>query len=284
MRTTWRRTAAVLTATVAMSGVIAASPHLATADAARYRAPLVKAIKALPTRAEKPRGYDRDEFEHWVDADSDGQDTRAEVLIAESRARVTLNGGTVVTGRWRSYYDNKTWTRASDVDIDHLVPLKESWDSGARRWNDDTRRAFANDLTDSRSLVAVTDNVNQSKADRDPAQWLLRKRAQCRYIKEWVAVKHRWRLSVDAREKKQLLRVAKQRKCRGAIAVTRATISTTPNPGGGSGSCDAAYPTVCIPPPPPDLDCGDITHRNFTVKAPDPHRFDNDGDGVGCET
>ncbi|MGB9673456.1 MAG: thermonuclease family protein [Anaerolineales bacterium] len=47
--------------------------------------------------------------------------------------------------------------------------------------------------------------------------------------------------------------------------------------------CDPAYPTVCIPPPPPDLDCPDITYRNFKVLAPDPHKFDNDHDGIGCE-
>lgn len=50
------------------------------------------------------------------------------------------------------------------------------------------------------------------------------------------------------------------------------------------GACDPAYPTVCIPPPPPDLNCGDITFRRFTVLAPDPHSFDRDADGVGCES
>ena len=49
-------------------------------------------------------------------------------------------------------------------------------------------------------------------------------------------------------------------------------------------SCDPSYPTVCISPPPPDLDCREIPHRNFTVLPPDPHRFDGDKDGVGCET
>lgn len=48
--------------------------------------------------------------------------------------------------------------------------------------------------------------------------------------------------------------------------------------------CDPAYPTVCIPAPPPDLDCGDIPYRNFRVLPPDPHRFDADHDGIGCET
>lgn len=48
--------------------------------------------------------------------------------------------------------------------------------------------------------------------------------------------------------------------------------------------CDPAYPDVCIPPPPPDLDCNDIPYRRFRVLPPDPHGFDRDGDGIGCES
>ena len=48
-------------------------------------------------------------------------------------------------------------------------------------------------------------------------------------------------------------------------------------------SCDPSYPTVCIPPSPPDLDCGDIPYRRFQVLQPDPHRFDGDKNGIGCE-
>jgi micrococcal nuclease len=51
-----------------------------------------------------------------------------------------------------------------------------------------------------------------------------------------------------------------------------------------SNDCDPAYSDVCIPSPPPDLDCGDIPDRNFIVKSSDPHNFDGDSDGVGCET
>jgi len=50
------------------------------------------------------------------------------------------------------------------------------------------------------------------------------------------------------------------------------------------GRCDPSYPTVCIPPPPPDLDCADVPYRAFKVLPPDPQRFDGDHDGVGCET
>jgi len=47
--------------------------------------------------------------------------------------------------------------------------------------------------------------------------------------------------------------------------------------------CHPSYPDFCIPPPPPDLDCGDFTQKNFTVREPDPHRLDGDNDGIGCE-
>jgi len=50
-----------------------------------------------------------------------------------------------------------------------------------------------------------------------------------------------------------------------------------------AGNCDPSYPDVCIPSPPPDLDCGEIPYRNFRVLPPDPHRFDRDKNGIGCE-
>ena len=61
------------------------------------------------------------------------------------------------------------------------------------------------------------------------------------------------------------------------------TGATTPRTAVG-GACDPSYPTVCIPPPPPDLDCKDIPYRRFAVRPPDPHHFDGGGDGVGCES
>jgi micrococcal nuclease len=64
---------------------------------------------------------------------------------------------------------------------------------------------------------------------------------------------------------------------------TRAPFATE-GPVTGGGNCSPSYPTVCIPPPPPDLDCGDIPYRRFTVLPPDPHNFDRDGDGIGCES
>ena len=69
------------------------------------------------------------------------------------------------------------------------------------------RQSYANDLGDSRSLVGVTDSVNQAKGDQDPAEWLPTY-DKCRYLREWVAVKHRWRLTVDSAEKSALQSLA----------------------------------------------------------------------------
>lgn len=187
----------------ALAAVVTAVPTTANAETVHVR--LRAAIKQLPVATEVSAGYDRDEFRLWVDDDGDCQDTRDEVLAAESLVEVT--GCDVTTGRWFSYYDRETWTQASDVDIDHLVPLKEAWDSGARLWDDDTRERYANDLDDPRTLVAVTDNVNQSKSDRDPAEWLP-DYGVCTYVVQWTAVKTRWSLTVDRAEKATLLRLA----------------------------------------------------------------------------
>ena len=65
-----------------------------------------------------------------------------------------------------------------------------------------------------------------------------------------------------------------------AAGVSGGQESATPPP---AGNCDPSYPTVCIPPPPPDLDCSQIPNRRFQVLPPDPLRFDGDHDGVGCE-
>jgi len=65
------------------------------------------------------------------------------------------------------------------------------------------------------------------------------------------------------------------------VVTTRATAPATT---AARGRCSPAYPTVCIPPSPPDLDCPDISFRRFKVLAPDPHRFDSDDDGIGCES
>jgi hypothetical protein len=166
-----------------------------------YDQRLRAAVRDLPVAVENRSGYDRDKFHLWVDADGDGCDTREEVLIAEARLGPQVDSECDIgAGLWFSYYDRRFWRDPSDLDIDHLVPLAEAWDSGARKWNTKTRERYANDLGDPRPLVAVTDNVNQSKGDQDPADWMPEFN-QCTYVNQWVADKIRWHLTVDQAEK-----------------------------------------------------------------------------------
>lgn|GEM_PF-1131077 len=197
-----------------VGGSLAAGVALTTATTASaavtWSASLVDSVEALPVDVEIRTGYDRALFNHWVDADGDCQNARAEVLIAETLAPVTFTTAsncTVATGQWYSYYDAQTSTLASDFDIDHMVALAEAWDSGAHSWTAAERQAFANDLGDDRSLIAVTDNSNVAKSDSDPAGWLPAYE-QCRYIATWVAVKIRWSLTVDSTEKGVLATLA----------------------------------------------------------------------------
>lgn len=201
---------APLVPTAASPGVVpgAAGESAARARVATYDARLVEAVRDLVVRRERREGYDRELFKHWVDADDDGCDTRDEVLLAEAVREPTVGDGcTLSGGRWRSWYDGARWSDTTDLDVDHVVALAEAWDSGAHRWSATVREQFANDLGDPRSLVAVTDEVNASKSDRDVREWLPDRRV-CRYARDWVVVKLRWRLTVDRLEVRALRALA----------------------------------------------------------------------------
>jgi hypothetical protein len=151
----------------------------------------------LVMTADQIGGYSRNLFKHWIDVDKDGCNTRYEVLIAEAIVKPKVGARCYLTGgKWRSPYDGKVFTNPTGLDIDHMVPLAEAWRSGAWAWTAAQRMDFANDLEDSRSLLAVTASLNRSKGDRDVAAWLPIK-AQCNYISNWIAVKWRFDLTVD---------------------------------------------------------------------------------------
>ncbi|MFI2504924.1 HNH endonuclease family protein [Streptomyces sp. NPDC018972] len=160
-------------------------------------------LSALDVRTEDRTGYNRDLFPHWI-TQSGTCNTRETVLKRDGSGVVTDSSCAATSGSWYSPYDGATWSAASDVDIDHLVPLAEAWDSGADSWTTSRRQSFANDLTRPQ-LLAVTDNVNQSKGDQDPATWMPSRTAyRCTYVRAWVQVKYYYDLSVDSAEKSAL--------------------------------------------------------------------------------
>ena len=110
-------------------GLVAVPPAAPATAGEVVKMRLHRAVKKPTVAGETRRGYDRDKFRHWVDADGDCRDTRDEVLADESLTAVS--GCDVQQGRWRSYYDGVVVRDSSAFDVDHLVPLAEAWDSGA---------------------------------------------------------------------------------------------------------------------------------------------------------
>jgi hypothetical protein len=145
-------------------------------------------------------------FGLWADADHDGENTRTEVLKSESLKKPVVSAhGTVRTGTWISRYDGKTTTVASKLDIDHLVPLKEAWTSGAAAWSAKKRTAYANDLGYGLSLIAVSKAARKSKGEQEIAAYLPPNASyRCSYVRNWIAVKYRWGLTIDPTEKNTL--------------------------------------------------------------------------------
>ena len=158
---------------------------------------------AKPTTPTSGMPYDRKLYGGWVDADGDCQDTRQEVLIAESLVPVTLDarGCKVLAGRWYDPFTGRYFTNPRKLDIDHFVPLAEVHRSGGTDWAPGKRVQYANDLNDPKTLIAVSASANRSKGAKDPADWLPPNKAfHCRYVRLWIAIKQRWGCRMDRRE------------------------------------------------------------------------------------
>ena len=117
-----------------------------------------------PAKVPRPR---------WNDVDRDCQHTRSEVLLAENLDESALEYAdkdrcVVNSGVWRCPYTGERLTRARELDIDHMVPLKNAWESGGRAWPKEEWTRFANDLSHPQHLIAVLASANRSKGARGP--------------------------------------------------------------------------------------------------------------------
>jgi|GEM_PF-676839 len=144
--------------------------------------------------------YDRSSFGGWADQDGDCKSTRHEMLSELSVGQVQWSRDScrVVRGRWTDSYTGRTFTSASDVDIDHLVPLKWAWDHGAHSWSDEKRRQFANDRS---NLFVVESSVNNEKSSQGPTSWLPpNARFQCQYVTRFAQVVLKYDLALESDE------------------------------------------------------------------------------------
>jgi len=160
--------------------------------------------------------YSRAAFKHWSDLDGDCQDARQEALIAESLIPVTFETEKrcrVDTGLWVCPFTGMVFTDPGVLDVDHLVPLKEAWRSGADRLNPVELELYANYLEDANHLVVVWRSANRSKGAKDPSDWMPANRAYWQeYLRDWINVKWRWDLDSDPDEKEAISKLLSKAK------------------------------------------------------------------------
>ena len=217
-----------------LGGLLVAAPSAQAATSV----PTKTLLGQLSVATEHTGGYSRSKFTLWADADRNSCDTREEVLRAEALRRPRLGSSCkVLSGKWLSKYDGRTFTDPSKLDIDHLVALNEAWQSGAWKWTAATRKAYANDLGFANSLIAVSATSNRSKGDREPQNWMPAK-SRCWYVASWVTVKWRWHLKVNKTEKayltKQLSGCGWPKVSKPSRPAIRTTTTTSTTPTGGT--------------------------------------------------
>lgn len=163
--------------------------------------------------------YDRlYHFGTWLrdPADRSCLTTREKVLVRDSARTVDLGptGCKVKSGEWDDPYAGDVHYKPSEIQIDHAVPLKNAYISGASKWDEKTRCVYTNFLANSFHLISVEGSENQSKGDKDPSQWMPSdQKYHCQYLKNWLSVKMIWGLVLSRDEVNAINAIVKDRKC-----------------------------------------------------------------------
>ncbi|PIK13568.1 HNH endonuclease [Halobacteriovorax sp. JY17] len=144
---------------------------------------------------DKQNKYSRKKFKHWTDTDKNCLNTRHEILKIRSLVKVKISSCKVVEGKWNDFYFREILTSPSQIDIDHVVPLKNAWESGASLWSNREREKFANDPE---NLVITNSHYNRKKQAKTPLEWYpIEKSYTCKYLKQWIAVKTKYALKIN---------------------------------------------------------------------------------------
>ena len=287
---------------------------------------IAKSTLVFPRQTSVPRNipdYNRKEWGDWIDADGDCQNTRHEVLIAESTTQVgfkTAKECRVASGTWDGPFTGEQFNDPSDLDVDHMVPLANAHRSGGWAWNRAKKMRFANDLSYYGHLNAVLNSANRSKGSRGPEDWKPPDKSYwCEYATIWIKIKVDWDLTATQRELaalKVMLQTCEPIACKSFVRPSEESTTTTPRPTATVGAPEPAAtalpatptrpapePTATAvpstPTPPlkydpngPDRDCGDFDNwrqaQDFYLAAGGPetdrHDLDRDSDGVACES
>ena len=199
-----------------MPTAVTITPSLAsssTSDTTGTAAPLVDGrqvprLKTVSVSQNIP-SYDRKDWRHWIDDDGDCQNTRHEVLLDESAAPVQFTNSkqcSVLTGLWIAPFTSSRFTTARDLDVDHMVPLANAHKSGGWAWDDSTKKAYANDLSYTNHLIAVSASANRSKGAKGPEDWRPADRSYwCAYSIDWITIKATWQLTATDAEWEALI-------------------------------------------------------------------------------
>jgi|TARA_B110000967_G_C18782066_1_gene508789 hypothetical protein len=148
------------------------------------------------TRSSYSTLYDRDDWGGWIDEDGDCQNTTAEILIRDSQTQVSFDGCRVVSGLWNLPYSGGSTTSASQIDIDHIIPLNWAHGHGGDRWSSERKKAFANDAD---NLLATSSSANRSKGAKSPGQWMP-SIDKCSYARRWEGLIEKYALKATTRE------------------------------------------------------------------------------------
>ncbi|MFD6289700.1 HNH endonuclease family protein [Streptomyces sp. NPDC060205] len=232
--TFWTRTAGVAALLLAATGCTAETTGAAgPQEPAGAGGAALTAVDSLTVKGRAPKtGYDRDKFgTAWADTDSNGCDTRDDILKRDLKEVKFSDGDcSVASGTLDPdpYTDKDvTFIRGgrSEVDIDHLVALSDAWQKGAGKWDASKRIALANDPL---NLLAVDAGRNRSKGDGDTATWLPPHKAyRCTYVARQVAVKKKYELWVTGAEKAAMKKVLSA--CPGQKLPTGGTSTQAPS-------------------------------------------------------
>ncbi|MBX2988996.1 MAG: HNH endonuclease [Bdellovibrionaceae bacterium] len=167
-----------------------------------------------------PERYNRKaHFGSWVDDPRDDTcyNTRAKVLIRDSRRPVSFKAGNrcvVEGGEWNEPYTGRQRTLASALQIDHMVPLKNAFISGAWSWDWPRRCLYANYIGNAFHLVSADGPENMRKGDRTPADWMPPNRpVACVYLSSWLKIKMIWGLVMHEREARAVQALVRQERC-----------------------------------------------------------------------